>query len=131
MKTPQRLAFLLPILGLATTAFAGNNPNDPTWWDKYAYLVKNGADTATGSSSSISYGKNVDISNECGPQSETFITLNPSAPKQLAAGSNEIFRLPMRGYYSNGGNSWGGVDLPLPQIGRASCRERVKTSVLR
>src|SRR5437868_10621455 len=33
----------------------------------------------------------------------------------LAAGSNEIFRLPMRGYFSsNGGSSWGGVDLPLP-----------------
>src|SRR5437764_13934159 len=33
----------------------------------------------------------------------------------LAAGSNEIFRLPMRGYFSsNGGASWGGVDLPLP-----------------
>src|SRR5207253_2284362 len=33
----------------------------------------------------------------------------------LAAGSNEIFRLPMRGYYStNSGSSWGGVDLPLP-----------------
>src|ERR1700730_15375600 len=29
--------------------------------------------------------------------------------------SNEIFRLPMRGYFSlNGGTNWGGVDLPLP-----------------
>src|SRR5207245_5374485 len=33
----------------------------------------------------------------------------------LAAGSNEIFRLPMRGYSStDGGKSWSGVDLPLP-----------------
>ncbi|MDQ6764772.1 MAG: hypothetical protein M3Z22_01525 [Verrucomicrobiota bacterium] len=33
----------------------------------------------------------------------------------LAGGSNEIFRLPMRGYYStNSGQTWGGVDLPLP-----------------
>src|SRR5216684_2798707 len=30
-------------------------------------------------------------------------------------GSNEIFRLPMRGYFSSdSGSSWGGVDLPLP-----------------
>src|SRR5581483_8396981 len=29
--------------------------------------------------------------------------------------SNEIFRLPMRAYFSSdGGTSWGGVDLPLP-----------------
>ncbi|PYX71792.1 MAG: hypothetical protein DMG72_16365 [Acidobacteria bacterium] len=33
----------------------------------------------------------------------------------LAAGSNEIFRDPMRGYFSsNAGKSWGAVDLPLP-----------------
>src|SRR5204863_1781398 len=64
---------------------------------------------------SISFGNNIDISNECGPQSETFITINPANTKQLAAGSNEIFRLPMRGYFSaKGGTSWGGVDLPLP-----------------
>jgi hypothetical protein len=57
----------------------------------------------------------VDVSNECGPQSETYIAINPNQPKQLAAGSNEIFRLPMRGYFSgDGGGSWGGVDLPLP-----------------
>src|SRR5712692_10559349 len=43
------------------------------------------------------------------------LTLNPSHPRALAAGSNEIFRLPMRGYFStDGGKSWGGVDLPLP-----------------
>jgi len=34
---------------------------------------------------------NVDVSNECGPQSETFITLNHSNTKVLTAGSNEIF----------------------------------------
>jgi hypothetical protein len=55
------------------------------------------------------------LSNECGPQSETFITFNPAAPSTLAAGSNEIFRLPMRGYFStDSSSSWGAVDLPLP-----------------
>ena len=57
----------------------------------------------------------MDVSNECGPQSETYITIDPAAPTRLAAGSNEIFRLPMRGYSStDGGLTWGGVDLPLP-----------------
>jgi hypothetical protein len=91
------------------------NQNTPTWWNKYQHLLKHGADTGGGATSSISVGTNVDVSNECGPQSETYITVNPKHPQVLAGGSNEIFRLPMRGYFSSdGGSSWGGVDLPLP-----------------
>jgi hypothetical protein len=91
-----------------------NNPSKPTWWAKYEYLAANGADTCTGQSA-VKVGPNVDVSNECGPQSETYITVNPTRPKMLAAGSNEIFRDPMRGYFStDGGSTWGGVDLPLP-----------------
>lgn len=87
----------------------------PTWWDKYQYILHNGADANSGSTASVKVGSNVDVSNECGPQSETYITLDTSSPKRLAAGSNEIFRLPMRGYSSSdGGASWAGVDLPLP-----------------
>ena len=94
---------------------AQNTSHDPTWWDKYQFILNNGGDAAPVSSRSVSVGANVDVSNECGPQSETFITINPNKPKLLAAGSNEIFRLPMRGYFStNGGANWGGVDLPLP-----------------
>src|SRR2546426_2173740 len=94
---------------------AQNSSHDPTWWSKYEFLRDNGSDPAFGTTTSVSVTGNVDVSNECGPQSETFITINPNNPKTLAAGSNEIFRLPMRGYYStNGGGSWGGVDLPLP-----------------
>jgi hypothetical protein len=91
-----------------------NGPDKPTWWDKYQYLAAHGSDTCTGQPS-FKVGANVNVSNECGPQSETYITLNPAAPNVLAGGSNEIFRLPMRGYYSSdGGSTWGGVDLPLP-----------------
>src|SRR5260370_99159 len=105
-----QFAIALPICAVAD----GTTPN-PTWWDKYQFMKNNGPDAGGGPSASISFGSNVDVSNECGPQSETFITLNPSQPRMLAAGSNEIFRLPMRGYFSsNGGTSWGGVDLPLP-----------------
>ena len=91
------------------------SPDLPTWWAKYQGLLKKGAASGGAATSSVAVGPNVDVSNECGPQSETFITLNHSNSKELAAGSNEIFRLPMRGYFSSdGGLSWGGVDLPLP-----------------
>jgi hypothetical protein len=101
---------------LATTpAIAQTDRADkPTWWAKYQFLAANGPDNCTGQAA-ITVGANVDVSNECGPQSETFVTINPSQPKMLAGGSNEIFRLPMRGYFStDAGGSWGGVDLPLP-----------------
>jgi hypothetical protein len=102
-------------MALPICALADSKTHNPTWWDKYQFILNNGPESGTSGSASISYGSNVDVSNECGPQSETFITLNPAQPKILAAGSNEIFRLPMRGYFSsNGGTNWGGVDLPLP-----------------
>src|ERR1043166_6471006 len=102
---------ILPRVALAQKSTTHN----PTWWDKYQYIANNGPTAGGGPTSSVSFGANVDLSNECGPQSETFIALNSARPKILAAGSNEIYRLPMRGYFSsNGGTSWGGVDLPLP-----------------
>jgi hypothetical protein len=109
-------AFAMAILFSAIPILAQQSKtHNPTWWDKYQYILHNGPDAGGGTTSSVAFGSNVDVSNECGPQSETFITLDTSSPKKLAAGSNEIFRLPMRGYYSsNGGSSWGGVDLPLP-----------------
>jgi hypothetical protein len=102
---------------IASTALAQTNSSkDPTWWDKFQYLASNGSDPASGATSSVSAGSaNVDVSNECGPQSETYITINTANTRNLAGGSNEIFRDPMRGYWStDGGKSWGGVDLPLP-----------------
>ncbi len=124
MNTSLRLSILLglALILLALTASSGllpakaqNNAHDPTWWSKYEFILNQGSDGDAGPTASVSFGTNVDVSNECGPQSETFITLDPNKPRTLAAGSNEIFRLPMRGYFSaNGGTSWGGVDLPLP-----------------
>ncbi|MCU1384466.1 MAG: hypothetical protein JWL71_3163 [Acidobacteria bacterium] len=114
-RTTAVLAAPVLCLALATTALAQtNNPTKPTWWDKYQYLAAHGAETCTGDAG-FKVGPNVDVSNECGPQSETYVTLNSAQPKMLAGGSNEIFRLPMRGYFSSdGGSTWGGVDLPLP-----------------
>jgi len=103
------------VFAVALPALADRDPTKPTWWDKFQYLSTHTPATSTGGGRSLSVGANVDVSNECGPQSETFIVIDPSAPTRLAAGSNEIFRNPMRGYFSSdGGSSWGGVDLPLP-----------------
>lgn len=116
MNALKRSMFWAPLLlfGLAGHAQT-NTPNNPTWWNKYQYLSTHAANANAGASSSASVGPNVDVSNECGPQSETFITLNTSNPMNLAGGSNEIFRDPMRAYASfDGGASWTGVDAPLP-----------------
>src|SRR5690349_16326532 len=103
-----------PSRPLAATQPADSSHN-PTWWNKYLYLAQNGPLSGGGLNASSIVGPNVDVSNECGPQSETYVTLNPNSPGMLTAGSNEIFRLPMRAYVSsNGGSSWGGVDVPLP-----------------
>ena len=88
----------------------------PTWWAKYQRLLKGSSASKPGSETqALSVGANVDVSNEDTPQSETSITVNPNNPMILVGGSNEIVRLPMRGYFSsNGGKSWGAVDVPLP-----------------
>jgi hypothetical protein len=109
----------LVMAGLFSVVLASaqnNNSFAPRWWGKYQTLLNNGVDGAAGNTLSAPVvGPNVDVSNECGPQSETFITLNTRNASSLAGGSNEIFRLPMRGYSSaDGGASWAGVDLPLP-----------------
>ena len=108
---------VLPCVALFAFAAMGqtNTPNNPTWWNKYQYLSTHSANGNAGPTNSGAVGANVDVSNECGPQSETFITVNTSKTKNLAGGSNEIFRLPMRAYASfDGGSSWSGTDAPLP-----------------
>ncbi len=118
MSTSLRTASIcVTVVAFAiATAAQSNTPHNPTWWNKYQQLLAAGATNPSPvGTSSATVGTNVDVSNECGPQSETYITLNPNTPTTLAAGSNEIFRLPMRGYFStDNGATWGGVDLPLP-----------------
>lgn len=108
------LLFLAVMCSLPANA-QNSSSHNPTWWNKYQYLLNHPAESPAGFVSSLSVGANVDVSNECGPQSETFIAINPGNASVIAAGSNEIFRDPMRGYFStDNGSTWGGVDLPLP-----------------
>jgi hypothetical protein len=110
-----RLRFIALGLLFSVLVSAQNKSFTPRWFAKYQTLLQNGIDGSAPKSNSINASTNVDASNECGPQSETFIAVNTVNSTSLAGGSNEIFRLPMRGYSSSdGGNSWVGVDLPLP-----------------
>src|SRR5713101_3881272 len=104
----------LPNSVLASSATSSYNV--PTWWSKYQGLLNGtSAPQSPTSSRQVSAGPNIDVSNEDTPQSETSITVNPNNPSMLVGGSNEIVRLPMRGYFSSdGGKTWGAVDLPLP-----------------
>jgi hypothetical protein len=101
-------------IGSARANSSATNYTLPSWWAKYQRLL-HGSSASALAGQSLSVGSNIDVSNEDTPQSETSITVNPNNPKELVGGSNEIVRLPMRGYFSSdGGKSWGGVDLPLP-----------------
>lgn len=84
---------------------------EPRWMAK---IRARSAGTSIGKVGPIKVGENVNVSNEPGPQSEVFIALNSQKPDILAAGSNEIFRDPVRTYFSiDRGASWTGADLPL------------------
>src|SRR5216683_4265082 len=117
------LGLPLLLILLSSTVFLPNSVlassatstyNVPTWWAKYQTLLKGNSGSAA-TRQALSVGPNVDMSNEDTPQSETSITVNPNNPSMLVGGSNEIVRLPMRGYFSSdGGKTWGVVDLPLP-----------------
>ncbi|HEX6817204.1 MAG TPA: hypothetical protein VF120_02435, partial [Ktedonobacterales bacterium] len=100
----------------ASSNTSSSSYSQPRWWAKYQVVSTPGFKPApAGKTSSVKVGTNINVSNEAGPQSETSIAINPSNPQQIVGGSNEIFRLPMRGYVSSdGGATWGGVDLPLP-----------------
>jgi hypothetical protein len=76
---------------IATSASAGLDPKNPTWWEKYQFIQNGGALATDGVvTHSIPYGSNVDVSNECGPQSETNIAMldartSPAARTRTAA----------------------------------------------
>lgn len=99
----------------STSSSSSSSYTTPTWYAKYQALSSGKGIAGGNGTQSVSVGANVDASNEAGPQSETSIAINAKNPSQVVAGSNEIFRDPMRGYFStDGGASYTGVDLPLP-----------------
>ena len=68
----MRMRTLFAALPLTSPALAGNTQQNPTWWDKFTYISQNGPDAFSAATLSASTETNVDVSNECGPQSETF-----------------------------------------------------------
>src|SRR6266702_2169502 len=109
--------FSLALPAAGATSSGASAYSQPTWWQKFQTVSAPGfkPPPSPRATQSVAVGPNVDVSIEAGPQSETSIAIKPSGQSQIVAGSNEIFRLPMRGYFSSdGGSSWGGVDLPLP-----------------
>ena len=121
----SRIGISLAIAALGAAAFsvspapAGTGGyQNPTWWQKGQDVMNATAGPPCGAASgNFSEPPNIDASNLGGPQSETSIAINPSNPSQIVAGSNDIFCLPMRGYFSTQGGksgSWHAVSLPLP-----------------
>ena len=91
-----------------------SSPYTEARWMRKLHARQMGAARTSTGSPEITVGPNVDVSNEPGPQSEVFITVDTQNPNVLAAGSNEIFRDPQRTYFStNGGASWVAADQPL------------------
>src|SRR5260370_35064073 len=88
-------------LFFSSQTFAQNSStHNPTWWAKYQYLSANAASPGAGPSSSLAEGSTVDVSNEFGPQTETFMAINRNQPTQRDAGPQQISAPPMRGNFS-------------------------------
>jgi len=111
------LILLFSLLILAWLPIRSSQAQQSTPYTKPRWMAKMLAlqtGTSGGPSSGIKVGDNVDVSNEPGPQSETFIAVDTVSSQILAGASNEIFRNPQRTYFSlDGGASWFGADQPL------------------
>ena len=69
MRFPNSLVISWIFVSTALLSSAQtNNQNNPTWWSKLQYLVNHPPANNEGPTSSVA-GVNVDVSNECGPQS--------------------------------------------------------------
>src|SRR5260370_1058992 len=86
----------LVTVGLFAAMFlsAQNNTSfNPRWWAKYQYMLNHGACTRPGpTGSAAATGPNVYVSNECGPQRETFVTLTTRNAHTVAGGAKYVFR---------------------------------------
>src|SRR5258708_15888862 len=80
----MKITSLLLALSISGAALAAYGTPNPSWWNKYQYLLQHGP-SPFAPGAALSVGANVDVSNECGPQTETFIALDSSHPPVLAA----------------------------------------------
>jgi len=101
---------LISVSLMTSRAHQSTPYTQPRWMNKLLAKQAGG----NGSASGVNVGANVNVSNEPGPQSETFVAVDTITPRILAGASNEIFRNPQRTYFSlDGGASWFGADQPL------------------
>src|SRR5262249_12528648 len=120
MRRTRWFVLALLVALAVPSAAAAYNPSlysGATWYAKYQAVssVTRVCSGNVGDGPQLSFVDNVDASHECGSQSETSIAINPAAPDNVMAGSNEIQRLPMRAMASfDGGLTFQGTDLPLP-----------------
>jgi len=120
MRRTRWFVLALLVALAVPAAAAAYNPSlysGATWYAKYQAVssVTPVCSGNVGDGPQLSFADNVDASHECGSQSETSIAINPAAPDNVVAGSNEIQRLPMRAMASfDGGLTFQGSDLPLP-----------------
>src|ERR1043166_6690610 len=121
----RKLSLLLMLVASAAWAQT-NNSNNPTWWEKYQFIQNNGPIAGGGATASVTDGSDVDVSNECGPQSETYITVNTATPRPSApGGADPSLAFDTRGnvdysyivvYFSNG-NGINGTSMAVARSG--------------
>ena len=58
MRSSRSLAFFVIALVTIPAVAQSNNPDSPSWWNKYQTLLQNGAQNGGGKSSSVTAGNN-------------------------------------------------------------------------
>src|SRR5438445_69259 len=92
---------LISVSLMTSRAHQSTPYTQPRWMNKLLAKQAGG----NGSASGVNVGANVNVSNEPGPQSETFVAVDTITPRILAGASNEIFRNPQRTYFSLDGGA--------------------------
>src|SRR5258708_32614827 len=92
----MKITSLLLALSISGAALAADGTPNPSWWNKYQYLLQHGP-SPFAPGAALTVGANGDVSNECGPHSEPFIALDAPHPRWLAGVPIRLYSLPITG----------------------------------